>query len=86
MYDWALLFQQVTFPPFYSVLFYLDITERMQVKNYYRKIDLKTDKEKEDLRKKMKDKYETKYDIPERILFMALESVLFDEDQANNLM
>ena len=47
---------------------------------------IKTDKEKEDLRKKMKDKYEVKYDIPERILFMALESVLFDEDQANNLM
>ena len=47
---------------------------------------IKTDKEKEDLRKKMKDKYETKYDIPERILFMALESVLFDEEQANNLM
>ena len=30
--------------------------------------------------------YEVKYDIPERILFMALESVLFDEEQANNLM
>jgi hypothetical protein len=25
--------------------------------------------------------YEKKYDIPERILFMALESVLYDEDQ-----
>ena len=68
---------------------------------------IKTDKEKEDLRRKMKDKvshnvtkyfefeslnhafllqYEVKYDIPERILFMALESVLFDEEQANNLM
>jgi hypothetical protein len=47
---------------------------------------IKTDKEKDDLRKKMKDKYETKYDIPERILFMALESVLFDEEQANNLV
>ena len=47
---------------------------------------IKTEKEKEDLRKKMKDKYERKYDIPERILFMALESVLFDEDQANNLI
>ena len=47
---------------------------------------IKSEKEKEDLRKKMKDKYEVKYDIPERILFMALESVLFDEDQANNLM
>ena len=34
----------------------------------------------------MKDKYEDKYDIPERILFMALESVLFDEEQANSLM
>ena len=45
-----------------------------------------TDKEKDDLRRKMKDKYEVKYDIPERILFMALESVLFDEEQANNLM
>ena len=31
-------------------------------------------------------RYEKKYDIPERILFMALESVLYDEDQANNLM
>ena len=47
---------------------------------------IKTDKEKDDLRRKMKDKYEVKYDIPERILFMALESVLFDEEQANNLM
>ena len=25
--------------------------------------------------------YEVKFDIPERILFMALESVLYDEDQ-----
>lgn len=47
---------------------------------------IKTDKEKEELRKKLKDKYEVKYDIPERILYMALESVLYDEDQANNLM
>lgn len=47
---------------------------------------IKTDKEKDDLRRKMKDKYEVKYDIPERILFMALESVLFDEEQANNLI
>ena len=47
---------------------------------------IKTDKEKEDLRKRMKDKYEVKFDIPERILYMALESVLYDEDQANNLM
>merc|ERR1712025_1120593 len=34
----------------------------------------------------MKDKYEKRYDIPERILFMALESVLYDEEQANNLV
>jgi hypothetical protein len=27
--------------------------------------------------------YEKKYDIPERILFMALESVLYDEDQVD---
>jgi hypothetical protein len=47
---------------------------------------IKTDKEKDDLRRKMKDKYEVKYDIPERILFMALESVLFDEEQANGLI
>merc|ERR1712088_915164 len=47
---------------------------------------IKTEKEKEDLRRKMKEKYERKYQIPERILFMALESVLFDEDQANNLI
>merc|ERR1711953_1365309 len=47
---------------------------------------IKTEKEKEELRKKMKDKYEDKYDIPERILFMALESVLFDEEQANSLI
>merc|ERR1712241_1061507 len=47
---------------------------------------IKTEKEKDDLRKKMKDKYEDKYDIPERILFMALESVLFDEEQANSLI
>merc|ERR1739848_857041 len=47
---------------------------------------IKTDKEKDDLRRKMKDKYEVKYDIPERILFMALESVLFDEEQAVNLI
>ena len=47
---------------------------------------IKTDKEKEELRKRMKDKYEVKFDIPERILYMALESVLYDEDQANNLM
>merc|ERR1711970_456483 len=47
---------------------------------------IKTEKEKEDLRKKMKDKYEKRYDIPERILFMALESVLYDEEQANNLV
>ena len=31
-------------------------------------------------------KYEKKFEIPERILFMALESVLYDEDQANNLV
>ena len=30
--------------------------------------------------------YERKFDIPERILFMALESVLYDEEQANNLV
>jgi len=47
---------------------------------------IKTEKEKEELRKKMKDKYEKKFEIPERILFMALESVLYDEDQANNLV
>ena len=47
---------------------------------------IKTEKEKEELRRKMKEKYEKKYEIPERILFMALESVLFDEDQANNLI
>ena len=47
---------------------------------------IKTEKEKNELRRKMKDKYETKFDIPERILFMALESVLYDEDQANSLM
>merc|ERR1712083_708727 len=47
---------------------------------------IKTEKEKEELRARMKEKYETKYDIPERILFMALESVLFDEEQANNLV
>jgi hypothetical protein len=47
---------------------------------------IKSDKEKEELRKKLKDKYEAKYDIPERILYMALESVLYDEEQANNLM
>merc|ERR1719312_1223697 len=47
---------------------------------------IKTEKEKDDLRRKMKDRYEKKFDIPERILFMALESVLFDEDQANNLI
>ena len=47
---------------------------------------IKTEKEKMDLRRKLKDKYEKKFDIPERILFMALESVLFDEDQANSLI
>ena len=47
---------------------------------------IKSDKEKEELRKRMKDKYEVKFDIPERILYMALESVLYDEEQANNLM
>merc|ERR1719290_827356 len=47
---------------------------------------IKTEKEKEELRKKMKDKYEKRYEIPERILFMALESVLYDEEQANNLI
>ena len=47
---------------------------------------IKSDKEKEELRKKMKDKYEKKFDIPERILYMALESVLFDEEQAVSLM
>merc|ERR1719422_2570174 len=47
---------------------------------------LKSDKEKQELRRKMCNKYEKKYDIPERILFMALESVLYDEDQANNLI
>ena len=47
---------------------------------------IKTDKEKEELRRKLKDKYEVKFDIPERILYMALESVLYDEEQANNLM
>merc|ERR1712141_185705 len=43
---------------------------------------LKSEKEKQELRRKMCKKY----DIPERILFMALESVLYDEDQANNFM
>merc|ERR1712038_1824503 len=47
---------------------------------------LKSEKEKQELRRKMCNKYEKKYDIPERILFMALESVLYDEDQANNLI
>ena len=47
---------------------------------------IKSDKEKQDLRRKMKDKYEKKFDIPERILYMALESVLYDEEQALNLM
>jgi len=47
---------------------------------------IKTEKEKVDLRRKLKEKYEKKFDIPERILFMALESVLFDEDQANSLI
>jgi len=47
---------------------------------------IQTEAEKEALRNKMKDKYEKKFDIPERILFMALESVLYDEDQANNLI
>ena len=47
---------------------------------------IKTEKEKEELRARMKEKYEKKYDIPERILFMALESVLYDEEQANNLI
>merc|ERR1719507_58843 len=47
---------------------------------------IKTDGEKEALRNRMKDKYEKKFDIPERILFMALESVLYDEEQANNLV
>jgi hypothetical protein len=31
-------------------------------------------------------KYEVKFEIPERILYMALESVLYDEEQANALM
>ena len=47
---------------------------------------IKTDKEKEELRRKMRNKYEVKFDIPERILYMALESVLYDEEQANALM
>jgi len=47
---------------------------------------IKTEAEKDTLRNKMKDKYEKKFDIPERILFMALESVLYDEEQANNLI
>ena len=47
---------------------------------------IKSDREKEDLRRKMRDKYEAKFDIPERILYMALESVLYDEEQANALM
>merc|ERR550532_1524261 len=47
---------------------------------------LKSEKEKQELRRKMCNKYEKKYDIPERILFMALESVLYDEDQANGLI
>lgn len=47
---------------------------------------IKTDKEKEELRRKMRNKYEVKFDIPERILYMALESVLYDEEQANALI
>ena len=47
---------------------------------------IKTEKEKDDIRRKIKEKYEKKFDIPERILFMALESVLYDEEQANNLI
>eukprot|EP00096_Caligus_rogercresseyi_P003667 TRINITY_DN1705_c0_g1_i5.p1 TRINITY_DN1705_c0_g1~~TRINITY_DN1705_c0_g1_i5.p1 ORF type:complete len:533 (-),score=151.45 TRINITY_DN1705_c0_g1_i5:786-2384(-) len=47
---------------------------------------IKSDAEKTELRKKMVEAYEVKYDIPERILYMALESVLYDEDQANNLI
>jgi len=47
---------------------------------------IKTEKEKAEMRLRMKEKYEKKFDIPERILFMALESVLYDEEQANNLI
>ncbi|XP_023328831.1 uncharacterized protein LOC111701670 isoform X3 [Eurytemora carolleeae] len=47
---------------------------------------IQTEAEKETLRQKMKEKYEVKFEIPERILFMALESVLYDEEQANNLI
>merc|ERR1712179_503069 len=47
---------------------------------------IKSDIEKSDLRKKMREQYEKKYDIPERILYMALESVLYDEEQATNLI
>jgi len=46
----------------------------------------KTDQEKEDLRRQVKHAYENQYDIPERILYMALESVLYDEGKANDLI
>lgn len=46
----------------------------------------KSDKEKENLRKKVKQAYGSKFDIPERILYMALESALYDEKQANELI
>jgi len=45
----------------------------------------KTDKEKEALKKKMKNKFAGD-DLPERIILLALENVLFDENRAVALL
>jgi len=49
-------------------------------------IDRTTKSREEILKQKMKDLYEEPFNIPERILFMALESTLYDEDKAINLI
>eukprot|EP00092_Neocalanus_flemingeri_P058199 GFUD01069313.1.p1 GENE.GFUD01069313.1~~GFUD01069313.1.p1 ORF type:complete len:638 (-),score=186.96 GFUD01069313.1:307-2220(-) len=45
-----------------------------------------TENEKMKLRKKMKDKYENEFGIHETILFMALESSNYNEEQATNFV
>jgi len=46
----------------------------------------KTDRQKSAIKKKMKDRYAKEASLPERILYLALEKVTFDEERANLLI
>jgi len=46
----------------------------------------KTDRQKSAIKKKMKERYAKEASLPERILYLALEKVMFDEERANLLI